>query len=188
MVSLEVEKGVLEESSCKFFIKGDNVLLFIDMEEVFKGLGKVEDEELRKFSTGDPRSIDLHSREHCDAIVIVRSNDNELIIKNVELTARQGRDLNTLLNKMNFCVAFVHTLLKRSLRLIAKKVTYVAVLVINPNDVDKIRNNIAMNRGSILNNYRWLWYYVGTEGLKVEPCGGQTCLDMLNRLFSGLIP
>lgn len=113
MVSLEIEKGVLEESSCKFFIEGDNLLLFIDMEEVFNGLDKVEDEELRKFKTGDPSSIGIRSREHCDAIVIVRSEDNELKIKIVELTARQGRDLETLLNKMDFCVAFVNTLLKR---------------------------------------------------------------------------
>ncbi len=173
MVSLEVEKGVLEESSCKFFIEGNNVLLFIDMEEVFKGLDKVEDEELRKFKTGDPSSIGLHSREHCDAILVVRCVNNELKIKIVELTAKQGRGLHTLLNKMNFCVAFVHTLLKRSLRLIAGKITYEVVFVVNPSDVDKVVKNIAKNWGNIINNYRWLWYYVGTQEPKVKPCEGQ---------------
>lgn len=173
MVSLEVEKGVLEESSCKFFIEGDNVLLFIDMEEVFKGLDKVEDEELRKFKTGDPSSIGLHSREHCDAIVIVRRGDNELKIKIVELTARQGRDLNTLLNKMKYCVAFVNTLLKRSLYLIAKKITYEAVFVVNPDDVVKVAKNTANIRGWKINTYHGLGNYVLTAEPKVEPCKGQ---------------
>jgi len=173
MVSLEVEKGVLEESSCKFFIEGDNVLLFIDMEEVFKGLDKVEDEELRKFKTGNPSRIGIRSREHCDAIVIVRSKDNELKIKIVELTARHGRELETLLNKMNYCIEFVNTLLKRSLGLIAGKITYEAVFVVNRNDVDKIEKNIGKNWGRIFKNYRWLRYYVGTAEPKVKPCEGQ---------------
>jgi hypothetical protein len=173
MVSLEVEKGVLEESSCKFFIEGDNVLLFIDMEEVFKGLDKVEDEELRKFKTGDPSSIGLHSREHCDAIVIVRSKDNELRIKIVELTARQGRDLNTLLNKMEFCVEFVKILLRRSLNLIAEKITYEVIFVVNPNDVVKVAKKIANRRGWTINTYRALRNYVLAAEPKVEPCGGQ---------------
>ena len=72
MVSLKVEKGVLDENCCKFFIKDDNVLLFIDMEEVFRGLNKVEDEKLRKFYTGNLEEIGINSREHCDAIEIVR--------------------------------------------------------------------------------------------------------------------
>jgi len=173
VVSLEVEKGVLEESSCKFFIEGDNVLLFIDMEEVFKGLDKVEDEELRKFKTGDPSSIGIRSREHCDAIVIVRSKDNELKIKIVELTARQGRELETLLNKMNYCIEFVNTLLRRSLGLIAGKITYEAVFVVNRNDVDRVEKNIVKNWGRIFKNYRWLRYYVGTAEPKVKPCEGQ---------------
>jgi hypothetical protein len=173
MVSLEVEKGVLEESSCKFFVEGDNVLLFIDMEEVFKGLDKVEDEELRKFKTGDPRSSGIHSREHCDAIVIVRSKDNELRIKIVELTAKQGRDLNTLLNKMKFCVAFVDTLLKRSLYLIAKKITYEAVFVVSPNDVVEVAKEIDNRRGWTINTYRALRNYVLAVEPKVKPCEGQ---------------
>ena len=173
MVSLEVEKGVLEESSCKFFIEGDNVLLFIDMEEVFNGLDKVEDEELRVFKTGDPSSIGLHSREHCDAIVIVRSKDKGLIIKIVELTARQGRDLNTLLNKMKFCVAFVNTLLKRSLHFIAKEITYEVIFVVNPNDVVKVAKNVANSRGWIINTYRGLGNYAVTVEPKVKPCEGQ---------------
>jgi len=181
-VSLEVEKGVLEESSCKFFIKGDDVLLFIDMEEVFNGLDKVEDEELRKFKTGDPSSIGIRSREHCDAIVIERCKNNELKIKIVELTARQGRDLETLLNKMDFCVAFVNTLLKRSLRLIAGKITYEAVFVVNRNDVDRVEKNVVKNWGRIFKNYRWLRYYVGTAEPKVKPCEGQPCLDTLNKV------
>jgi hypothetical protein len=173
MVSLEVEKGVLEESSCKFFIEDDNVLLFIDMEEVFNGLDRVEDEELRKFKTGDPRSSGIHSREHCDAIVIVRCKNNELKIKIVELTARQGRDLNTLLNKMKFCVAFVNTLLKRSLYLIAKEIAYEAVFVVNPNDVVKVEKNVANSRGWIINTYRGLGNYAVTVEPKVKPCEGQ---------------
>lgn len=173
-MSLEVEKGVLEESSCKFFIEGDNVLLFIDMEEVFNGLDKVEDEKLRVFKTGNPSSIGLHSREHCDAIVIVRSKNNELIIKIVELTARQGRELDTLLNKMNYCVEFVNTLLRRSLGLIAKKITYEAVFVVNPNDVDRVEKNIPRIMGDKFNAYRPLWFYVGEKGLKVKSCGDQT--------------
>jgi len=173
VVSLEVEKGVLEESSCKFFIEGDDVLLFIDMEEVFNGLDKVEDEELRKFKTGDPRSSGIHSREHCDAIVIVRRGDNDLKINIVELTARQGRDLNTLLNKMKFCVAFINTLLKRSLHLTAKEITYEAVFVVNPNDVVKVAKNIANSRGWIINTYRGLGNYAVTVEPKVKPCEGQ---------------
>jgi hypothetical protein len=173
MVSLEVEKGVLEESSCKFFIEGDNVLLFVDMEEVFNGLDKVEDEELRKFKTGDPSSIGIRSREHCDAIVIVRSKDNELKIKIVELTARQGRELETLLNKMNYCIEFVKTLLRRSLGLIAGKITYEIVFVVNRNDVDRVEKNIVKNWGRMFKNYRWLRYYVGTAEPKVKPCEGQ---------------
>jgi len=61
MVSLLVEKGVLEENCCNFFIKDDNVLLFIDMEEVFRGLNKVEDEDLRKFYTGNLEEIGINS-------------------------------------------------------------------------------------------------------------------------------
>ncbi len=173
MVSLEVEKGVLEESSCKFFIKGDNVLLFIDMEEVYNGLDKVKDEELKKFKTGDLSNIGIHSREHCDAIVIVRSKDKGLIIKIIELTTKQGRELDTLLNKMNYCVEFVNTLLRRSLGLTAKKITYEAVLVVNRSDVEKVEKNIPKIMGDKFNAYRPLWFYVGEEGLKVKPCGGQ---------------
>jgi len=173
MVSLEVEKGVLEESSCKFFIEGDNVLLFIDMEEVFNGLDKVEDEELRKFKTGDPSSIGIHSREHCDAIVIVRSKDNELKIKIVELTARQGRELETLLNKTRFCDAFVSTLLERSLRLTAEKITYVAVLVVSRDVVNKVEKYIERNRGIMFSTHRPSGYHVGMKELIVKPCEGQ---------------
>jgi hypothetical protein len=93
------------------------------MEEVFRGLNKVEDEDLRKFYTGNLEEIGINSREHCDAIEIVRDVKGELTIKIIELTAMQGRDLHTLLNKMNFCIAFINTLVRRSLYLSANNVS-----------------------------------------------------------------
>jgi len=173
MVSLEVEKGVLKENSCKFSIEGDNVLLFIDMEEVFKGLDKVKDEELRKFKKGNPSSIGLHSREHCDAIVIERCKNNELIIKIVELTANPERELSILLNKTRFCDAFVSTLLERSLRLTAEKVTYVAVLVVSRDVVNKVEKYIERNRGIMFSTHRPSGYHVGMKELIVKACEGQ---------------
>ena len=171
MVSLKVEKGVLEENCCKFFNKDDDVLLFIDMEEVFKGLNKVEDEDLRKFCTGNLEEIGINSCEHCDAIEIVRDAKGGLIIKTIELTAMQGRDLPTLLNKMNFCVAFIRTLVRRSLYLSANNVRYVTVFVVNPNDVDKVKEYIERNMGIITHAYRWLYYFTDTIVPEIIPCG-----------------
>jgi len=171
MVSLLVEKGVLEENCCNFFIKDDNVLLFMDMEEVFRGLNKVEDEDLRKFCTDNLEEIGINSRGHCDALEIVRDAKGELIIKIIELTAMQGRDLHTLLNKMNFCIAFINTLVRRSLYLSANNVRYVTVFVVNPNDVDKVKEFIERNMDIITNTYRWLYYFTDMLVPEVIPCG-----------------
>jgi len=49
-------------------------------------------------------------------------------------------------------------------------VRYVTVFVVNPNDVDKVKESIERNRDIITNTYRWLYYFTNTLVPEVIPC------------------
>jgi hypothetical protein len=57
------------------------------------------------------------------------------------------------------------------LNLSANNVRYVTVFVVNPNDVDKVKEYIERNMDIITNTYRWLYYFTNTLVPEVIPCG-----------------
>ncbi|BCU68732.1 hypothetical protein [Stygiolobus caldivivus] len=125
------EKQNKEDEKCKYDISNKNIVYFFDFEELFK-------------SSMISQELKVKNTQHCDAIIV---EDSRIGI--YELSMYKGRDINTYLNKFEYCMCFLEYFSNKVSKIDMRGVNIDLVIVANPKEVATLDRAVRTFKNSV---------------------------------------